>query len=55
MALRNTSVGNFFDCPAISLPLPVAGLPVGLMLMAQPMADRRLFALGAALEAALRL
>jgi aspartyl-tRNA(Asn)/glutamyl-tRNA(Gln) amidotransferase subunit A len=55
LALRNTSVGNFFDCPAISLPLPVAGLPVGLMLMAQPMADRRLFALGAAIEAAFRL
>lgn len=54
LALRNTSVFNFFDCPAISLPLPVDGLPVGLMLAAPPEADRRLFAIAAAIEAALR-
>jgi len=50
MALRNTSVFNFFDCPALSLPLPVAGLPVGLMLASPPMTDHRLLALGAAVE-----
>jgi Asp-tRNA(Asn)/Glu-tRNA(Gln) amidotransferase A subunit family amidase len=32
----------------------VAGLPVGLMLIGAPMQDRRLMALGAAVEAALR-
>lgn len=54
LALRNTSPANFFDCPALSLPLPVSGLPVGLMLLGAPMQDRRLMALGAAIEAALR-
>ncbi|MCZ8186815.1 MAG: amidase [Beijerinckiaceae bacterium] len=54
LALRNTSPANFFDCPALSLPLPVAGLPVGLMLIGAPMQDRRLMALGASVEAALR-
>lgn len=54
LALRNTSAFNFFDCPALSVPLPVDGLPVGLMLVAAPMADRRLFAIGAAAEAALK-
>ncbi|MCZ8182451.1 MAG: amidase [Beijerinckiaceae bacterium] len=54
LALRNTSPANFFDCPALSLPLPVSGLPVGLMLLGAPLQDRRLMALGAAIEAALR-
>ncbi|WP_284178260.1 amidase [Rhabdaerophilum sp. SD176] len=54
LALRNTSPANFFDCPALSLPLPVSGLPVGLMLLGAPMQDRRLLALGAAVEATLR-
>lgn len=54
LALRNTSPANFFDCPALSLPLPVTGLPVGFMLMAAPMADRRLFGIGAAVEAGLK-
>ena len=54
MALRNTSVFNFFNTPAISLPLPVDGLPVGLMLAALPMQDRRLLAMAAGVEAALK-
>lgn len=54
LALRNTSIGNFFDCPALSLPLPVSGPPIGLMLMGCPMADRQVFAIGAALEALLQ-
>jgi aspartyl-tRNA(Asn)/glutamyl-tRNA(Gln) amidotransferase subunit A len=45
LVLRNTSIINFFDLCAISLPLPVAGaLPVGLMLVARNGADRRLAA-----------
>jgi aspartyl-tRNA(Asn)/glutamyl-tRNA(Gln) amidotransferase subunit A len=39
--LRNTSMVNFFDLCAISLPLS-AGLPVGLMLVARNGQDRRL-------------
>lgn len=45
LALRNTTVGNFLDRCGISLPLPVNGLPVGLMLMGETMGDRRLFAI----------
>jgi aspartyl-tRNA(Asn)/glutamyl-tRNA(Gln) amidotransferase subunit A len=51
MLLRNTSVANFFDLCAISLPLPRrGGLPVGLMLAARNGADRRLFSIAAAVE-----
>jgi aspartyl-tRNA(Asn)/glutamyl-tRNA(Gln) amidotransferase subunit A len=39
--LRNTSMVNFFDLCAISLPLS-ASLPVGLMLVARNGQDRRL-------------
>ncbi len=48
LVLRNTTVANFFDLPAISLPLPTSGLPVGLMLMGKPGEDRRLFAIASA-------
>ena len=50
MVLRNTSIGNFFDLAAISLPLPGPGLPCGLMLMARNGHDRRLFEIAAAVE-----
>jgi aspartyl-tRNA(Asn)/glutamyl-tRNA(Gln) amidotransferase subunit A len=50
MVLRNTSLGNFFDLTAISLPIPGSGLPVGLMLMARNGHDRRLFRIAAAVE-----
>jgi aspartyl-tRNA(Asn)/glutamyl-tRNA(Gln) amidotransferase subunit A len=50
LLLRNTNPWNFFDMCAISLPLPGAGLPVGLMLVARNGHDRRLFALAAAVE-----
>lgn len=53
LLLRNTSVANFFDLCAISLPLPVSGLPVGLMLVARNGHDRRLLRLAAAVEVAL--
>jgi len=53
MALRNTSVWNFFDCCAISLPIPGASLPAGLMLVARNGRDRELFAAATAAERAL--
>lgn len=52
--LRNTAIGNFLDRCSISLPCHRAGeAPVGLMLMGETMDDRRLFAIAAAVEAAL--
>jgi len=54
LVLRNTSVFNFYDLPALSLPLPRAGkLPVGLMVVGRRNADRDLLAIGAAIEALL--
>jgi aspartyl-tRNA(Asn)/glutamyl-tRNA(Gln) amidotransferase subunit A len=54
--LRNTSIVNFFDLCAITLPLPgVSGaMPVGLMLAARNGQDRRLFEIAAAVESSLR-
>ncbi len=54
LLLRNTSIWNFFDCCAITLPLPrEGGLPVGLMLVARNGHDGRLFRMAAAIECAL--
>jgi aspartyl-tRNA(Asn)/glutamyl-tRNA(Gln) amidotransferase subunit A len=53
LALRNTTVGNFFDLCAISLPMPTPGLPAGLMLMARHGMDRTLFEIAAGAEALL--
>lgn len=51
MSLRNTAMWNFFDCCAISLPLPRDGdLPTGLMLIARNGHDHRLFRIAAAVE-----
>ncbi len=51
LLLRNPSVFNFFDLPALSLPLPrQRGLAVGLMLVGKRGGDRELLALGAAVE-----
>jgi len=51
LGLRNTSLINFFDLCAISLPLPRAGgLPVGLMLVARNGQDRKLLRIAAAVE-----
>ena len=50
-ALRNTSVANFLDRCAISVPCNEPGTaPVGLMLMGAHDSDRRLLALAAAVE-----
>ncbi|ALG72781.1 amidase [Azospirillum thiophilum] len=51
--LRNTRVANLFDLPAISLPVPAAGLPVGLMAMGRRGSDRSLLGIAAGMEAAL--
>ena len=53
--LRNTSVVNFLDGCALTIPChePDDG-PVGLMLVGQGDGDRRLFAVGLAVEAALQ-
>ncbi len=49
--LRNTSLINFFDLCAISVPLPRAGdLPVGLMIVARNGQDRKLFRIADAIE-----
>jgi aspartyl-tRNA(Asn)/glutamyl-tRNA(Gln) amidotransferase subunit A len=49
--LRNTSIVNFFDLCAISVPMPHAGgLHTGLMLVARNGQDRRLFEVAAAVE-----
>lgn len=49
--LRNTSIVNFFDLCAISLPLPRdGGLPAGLMLVGRNGHDGRLFRLAAGIE-----
>ncbi len=53
LLLRNTSIWNFFDCCAISLPLPrQGGLPAGLMLVARNGQDHRLLRIAAAVEKA---
>jgi aspartyl-tRNA(Asn)/glutamyl-tRNA(Gln) amidotransferase subunit A len=46
LLLRNTTVGNFLDRCAISLPCHARGeLPVGFMMMGETMADKRLLAM----------
>jgi aspartyl-tRNA(Asn)/glutamyl-tRNA(Gln) amidotransferase subunit A len=51
MVLRNTSIGNFFDLCAVSLPLPrEGGLPTGLMLFARNGQDHRLLRVAATIE-----
>ncbi|MEM7275405.1 MAG: amidase [Actinomycetota bacterium] len=54
LALRNTSVGNFLDTCAISMPAtPEGAAPVGLMLMGRPNGDQELLAAARTVEAAL--
>ncbi len=54
LLLRNTQVANQFDLCAISLPMPGAKLPAGLMLMARNGHDRLLLGIAAAVEALLK-
>ncbi|MCL2428805.1 MAG: amidase [Alphaproteobacteria bacterium] len=54
LLLRNTAYANFLDRCAISLPCHRPDEPpVGLMLMGETLADARLFAIAASVEAAL--
>ena len=54
LALRNTSIGNFLDRCAISIPASVLGdAPVGFMLMGEHGADMKLFADAMSVEACL--
>ena len=54
LLLRNTSIGNFLDRCAISLPAQDRGsAPVGFMLMGENGADHALFSAAAAVEAVL--
>ena len=55
MTLRNTRLGNFLDCTALTLPCGKddSGIPVGLMLMAPSGWEERLLRMGSALEAIL--
>jgi aspartyl-tRNA(Asn)/glutamyl-tRNA(Gln) amidotransferase subunit A len=51
LLLRNTAIANFFDRCAVSIPCHKAGeAPVGLMLVGETGADRRLLAIAAAIE-----
>jgi aspartyl-tRNA(Asn)/glutamyl-tRNA(Gln) amidotransferase subunit A len=53
LVLRNTSVANFLDRPAITLPIHDSGAaPVGLMLIGESGADSRLFDLAEVVEGA---
>ena len=55
MSLRNTYVGNFLDCCAISIPVNEPGAaPVGLMLMGVWGQDQRLFSVAQAVETLLQ-
>ena len=55
LLLRNTTVGNFLDRCAISLPCHAAGeLPVGFMLMAEAMADKRLLGIARSVAPSVR-
>jgi len=52
LLLRNPAIANFFDRCSISIPCHKAGdAPVGLMLIGENGADRRLLAIAAAMEA----
>jgi len=55
LVLRNTTVGNYLDRCALSIPCHAPGsAPVGLMVMGETMGDDRLLAVGLAVEAALQ-
>ncbi len=54
LLLRNNLVGNFLDRCAITIPCHLPGeAPVGLMVMGETKADRRLFGIGLGIEQAL--
>lgn len=50
LLLRNTQIANQFDLCSITIPMPVSGMPAGLMLTARNGADRKLLAAALAVE-----
>ncbi len=50
LVLRNPSLWNFLDRPAISLPMATKGLPAGLMLVGKRNHDRTLLRVASAME-----
>jgi aspartyl-tRNA(Asn)/glutamyl-tRNA(Gln) amidotransferase subunit A len=53
LVLRNPGIANFLDRCSISIPCHCAGdAPVGLMLIGEHGADRRLLSVAAAIESA---
>jgi aspartyl-tRNA(Asn)/glutamyl-tRNA(Gln) amidotransferase subunit A len=53
LLLRNTSVINFLDCCAITVPVQTEGPPLGLMIVGEQGADRHLLGVGRGIEAAI--
>ena len=53
LLIRNPGIANLLDRCALSLPIRTTGAPVGLTLMGETLSDRRLLAIGLAVEAAL--
>jgi aspartyl-tRNA(Asn)/glutamyl-tRNA(Gln) amidotransferase subunit A len=52
LLLRNTSVINFLDCCAITVPIQTVGPPVGLMIVGEHGTDPHLLGVGRGIEAA---
>ncbi|MDR6431500.1 amidase [Brucella pseudogrignonensis] len=50
LLLRNTQIANQFDLCSVTLPMPVTGLPVGLMLTARNGSDKELLAAALSVE-----
>jgi aspartyl-tRNA(Asn)/glutamyl-tRNA(Gln) amidotransferase subunit A len=50
LMLRNPAMANLFDLTGLSLPMPDAPRPAGIMLLAPHGADRRLLEIGAGVE-----
>jgi aspartyl-tRNA(Asn)/glutamyl-tRNA(Gln) amidotransferase subunit A len=56
LCLRNASIANWLDRPAISIPChPPGSAPVGMMLMGETGGDRRLLSIARGLEYTIRL
>lgn len=54
LLLRNPRIANLLDCPSISLPLPMQGLPIGLMMIGRRNSDQRLLEIATQIESLLR-
>lgn len=54
LLLRNTQIANQFDLCSITLPLPITGMPVGLMMTARNGTDRQLLSAALLVEQLLK-